>query len=280
MSIVSHTGKEGNVPFQCPTLTATNYTTWAIRVEAILDAHGLWESIETPVGMTVDEKQSKLARAFLFQTVPEDVLLQVAKNKTAKEVWESLKTCYLGADRVQKTRLHTLKSEFEGLRMKDSESIDEFAGKLSGMLSKYTSLGATLEDSVLSVASIEQYADVDKMPFEEAICRLKAYEDRLNLRSSNSNGENSLLLAKSDTSTQKNSKSDTSSGGRGRGSTNNDRGGRNGGCGRGRGRGGSNYQKTKDKRHIKCFNCENYGHYTSECKNQEEENDEANLSAT
>ncbi|XP_071699156.1 uncharacterized protein [Rutidosis leptorrhynchoides] len=235
--------------------------------KAILDAHGLCESIEPPVGVTVDVKKSKSARAFLFQTVPEEVLLQVAKNKTAKEVWESLKTRYLGVDHVQKARLHTLKSEFEGMRMKDSESIDEFDGKLRGMLSKYTSVGATLEDSVLVrklldyvpdrylqlVVSIEEYVDVDTMMFDEAIGRLKAYEDRLKLRSNNnSNSENSLLLVKSESSTQKNLKASSSSNGKGRGTNHHDRGGRSGGR----------------------------GHYASECKSQKDKNDESNLTAT
>ncbi|KAD7116862.1 hypothetical protein E3N88_04130 [Mikania micrantha] len=123
--------ESSSVSLQIPTLTATNYTTWSIMMEAIMDAQGLWETVETPPGMAVDEKKSKTARAFLFQAIPEDVLLQVAKKKTAKDVWESLKLRYLGADRVQKARLHTLKSEFEALRMKEGESIDEYAGKLS-----------------------------------------------------------------------------------------------------------------------------------------------------
>ncbi|KAJ9557664.1 hypothetical protein OSB04_012278 [Centaurea solstitialis] len=162
--------ESGGVPFQCPSLTLTNYTTWSIRMEAILDAQGLWESIQPPTGVAVEEKKDKSAKAFIFQALPEDIVLQA--------------------------RIHTLKSEFEALRMKDGETIDEFTGKLSGMVSKYNSLGATLEDGVLVrklldsvpdkflqlVASIEQYSDVDTMPFEEAIGRLKAYEDRLRLR--------------------------------------------------------------------------------------------------
>ncbi|XP_071708294.1 uncharacterized protein [Rutidosis leptorrhynchoides] len=275
-------------------------------MEAILDAHELWESVEPQAGVAVDEKKSKSARAFMFQAIPEDVLLQVSKNKTTKEVWESLKTRYLGAERMQKARLHTLKSEFEGLRMKDGESIDEFAGNLSGMISKFNSLGSTLVDSKLVrklldsvsdkylqlVASMEQYSDVDTMPFEEAIGRLKAYEDRLNLRSNNSNyAESNLLLAKAETSTLKNTKGNTSSGGGGRGSNNYDRGGRCGGRGRGRGQSnrgsyvgqrdaGNNHYKPKDKKHIKCFNCENFGHYASECKTHKEKVDESNLVAT
>ncbi|GJR68716.1 zinc finger, CCHC-type containing protein [Tanacetum coccineum] len=195
MSIVSNTSnpvKENPITFQCPVLTSTNYTTWAIKMEAIMDAQGLWESIEPAAGVAADEKKSKMARAFLFQAIPEDILMQVAKKKTAREVWDSLKTRFVGADRVQKARLHTLKSEFEALRMKDGESIDEYVGKLSGMVSKYNSVGATLEDEELVrklfdtvtekyihlVASMEQYSDVEEMPFEEAIGRLKAYEDR------------------------------------------------------------------------------------------------------
>ncbi|KAI3771566.1 hypothetical protein L6452_02731 [Arctium lappa] len=309
MSIVTQQGKEsGGVPFQCPMLTSTNYTTWAIKMEAIMDAQGIWESIEPQAGVVVDEKKSKSARAFIFQAIPEDILLQVAKKKTAKEVWESLKTRYLGADRVQKARLHTLKSDFEALRMKEGESIDEFAGKLSGMISKFSSLGATLEDSTLVrklldsvpekylqlVASIEQYSDVDAMPFEEAIGRLKAYEDRLRLRSGNTSGETSLLLTRTEgQSSHRLSRGGTSTWGRGRGSSHHNRGGRFGGRGRGsiRGRGGrggvtasrdsnDNRLRGKDKSHIRCFNCDEYGHFASECKAPKERRDEANLTQT
>lgn len=83
----------------------------------------------------MDEK-NKTARAFIFQVVPEDVLLQIAKKKSAKEVWDCLKTHYIGADHVKKARLKTLKSELEELHMKEGERIDEFSGKLSGMAAK------------------------------------------------------------------------------------------------------------------------------------------------
>ena len=137
------------------------------------------------------------------------------------------------------------------------------------------------------VASIEQYSDIDSMPFEEAIGRLQAYEDKLKSRSGNSRGETSLLLAKTEgQSLQKGSGGTSTSGGRGRGSIG--RGGRSGGRGRGRGRGGrGGYQgqrgagngnyKPRDKKHIKCFNCNEYGHYASECKAPKENGDEANL---
>ncbi|KAJ0508378.1 hypothetical protein HanIR_Chr11g0516541 [Helianthus annuus] len=97
---------------------------------------------------------------------------------------------------MQKARLRILKSEFEALHITNGETIDEYARKLSGMISKYNNVGANLEDEELVrklfdmvpemfinlVASIKQSSDVDSIPFEEAIGHLKAYEYRLNLR--------------------------------------------------------------------------------------------------
>ncbi|XP_042407684.1 uncharacterized protein LOC121997371 [Zingiber officinale] len=295
--------ENGGVPFPYPMLSPHNYTVWAIKTEAILDAQGVWEAVEPAEGAQVDAKKDKKARAYILQCVPEDILLQIATKKTAKEVWDSLKTRYLGSDRVKKARVQTLKSEFDALRMKETETIDEFAGKLSALSSKFSTLGATLEDSSLVkklldsvpdkffpiVAGIEQFYDLESIPFEEAIGRLKAYEERMLRLRSNTNGtEGELLLTHAEWQMrQKGSNVDTSSGGKGRGSSSSSRGkwrGRVRGRGRGLGTqrhdsaGGTsgNNSGTRDKRHIKCFNCEKMGHYTSECYNKRRD-DEAHL---
>ncbi|KAD5803013.1 hypothetical protein E3N88_14373 [Mikania micrantha] len=182
---IVHTSNQSNFPLQCPKLTSTNYTSWSIMVESILQAYGLWEAIDRITGGAVDAKKNLHARAFVFQTLPEDVLLQLAKHKHAKDVWEALRVRYLGADRVQKARIKTLRSELEMLKMKESETIDEFSGKLSGIVTKIKSLGSNLEDEVVVrkllnsvpkkflqiVASIEQYSEIEHMSLEEAVGR-------------------------------------------------------------------------------------------------------------
>ena len=42
-----------------------------------------------------------------------------------------------------------LRSELDGLKMGETESVDDFAVKLGGIQSKYKSLGATLEEEIV-----------------------------------------------------------------------------------------------------------------------------------
>ena len=51
-----------------------------------MEAHGLWDAIKPTTGVVVDKKKSKQARAFIFQSIPKEILAQAAKKKTTKEV--------------------------------------------------------------------------------------------------------------------------------------------------------------------------------------------------
>ncbi|GJY38308.1 zinc finger, CCHC-type containing protein [Tanacetum coccineum] len=129
----------------------------------------------------------------LTMALPEEQHLQITKHKTAKAIWDALKTRHIGEERVQQARLQTLKSEFELLHIKEDETIDTFTTKLTTLINKAASLGHTMEDETLVrkllnsvpdrylqiVASIEQYSDLDEMTLEEAIGRLKTYEERI-----------------------------------------------------------------------------------------------------
>ncbi|XP_071687040.1 uncharacterized protein [Rutidosis leptorrhynchoides] len=217
--------EQGTVPIQCPKLTETNYTTWSIMIETVLRAYGHWDAI------TEDEVDEK-------------------KNYTTK-----------GAELVQKARLQTLRNEFQMLKMKDNESINDFSGKINSIVAKFKSLGSTLEEEVIVrkflnsvpmkylpiVAPIEQYLDLAKIPFEEAVGRVKAYEERFQGHEEKDEEQNKLLLA----SEQRYGESS----GRGRGR------GRSYGRGRGRGSGRG------DKSGFRFYECGEYGHFKNECTN-------------
>ena len=77
----------------------------------MLRAHGLWKTVH---GKDKDKKRNYTTKAIIYPTLPEDVLLQVAKYKDAQDVWDSIKIRYLGTERVQKARLQTLRVNWRG----------------------------------------------------------------------------------------------------------------------------------------------------------------------
>nr|GEY70646.1 zinc finger, CCHC-type [Tanacetum cinerariifolium] len=124
--------------FYCPMQKPSNYSLWAIRMQIILEANGLWEMIELNRKTQADNKKDKTAIAFLYQALPKEKLLQITKHKTAKAIWDALKTRHVGEERVQQARLQTLKSDFKMLHMKEDETIDTFTGKLTTLEASLT----------------------------------------------------------------------------------------------------------------------------------------------
>lgn len=98
---------------------------------------------------TSDDEKNDMAIALIFQSIPEALILQVGELDTAKKVWDAIKARHLGADRVREARLQTLKAEFDRLKMKETESIDDFVGKLSEISSKSAALGENLDEPKL-----------------------------------------------------------------------------------------------------------------------------------
>ncbi|KAD1384633.1 hypothetical protein E3N88_42909 [Mikania micrantha] len=269
---------------QCPILTGSNYTIWAVKIKAIFKVHGVWEAIDP--GVDIDQKKNSLAIAYLYQAIPEELVLQVAHFDQAKQVWDALKARFVGADRVQQARLGLLQTEFEGLKMKEGETVEEFAGRIGEIVSKTNSLGGEIEEKKLVrkflgavperflpiVASIEQFADLDTMLFQEVIGRLRAYEERIkpSLNNQGSKNDQQLLLSYEEWQAKKR---DQKGSGRGRG--------RSAGRGRGRGRGSSNSRgrghdqdqnqsRGKDRSQVKCFKCDKLGHFALNCPTRHE----------
>lgn len=210
-----------------------------------------------------------MATALIFQSIPETLVLQVGSLGSAKKVWEAIKTRHVGVEWVREARLHTLMLEFDRVKMKDTDKIDDFVGKISEIASKAAALGTTIENIKLvkkllgslpnkkflyMVASLEQQLDLKTTSFEEVIGRLKTFEERISVEEEDTQeSQNKLMYSNTDPQAQRNSYGEY----RGRG-----RGGRF--YGRGRGRGGS-YWTSRDATNITCFRCDKQGHFATTC---------------
>ncbi|XP_047322533.1 uncharacterized protein LOC124926366 [Impatiens glandulifera] len=210
--------------------------------------------------------------ATIYQALPEDVLLMVAEKDSAKEAWETLKTMHVGVERVKEAKVQTLRTHFEAIRMKDGETVDDFAMKLTSIVTGIRSLGEKI------VTAIEQFADLKNMTVEEVVGHLKVHEKRLRGYGDREE-EKHLLLTHEEWKSRmkKNKKTVCFSSSSGRSGNGGDSRGRGKGRGRGRDQGldrgdsSSRQEDTKprkDKSIVKCYACQKYGHYASECRNK------------
>lgn len=255
--------KEGGMSLQYPVLNKTNYTAWATRMKFLMKAQGVWEAIEPTRNAAVDEKKEEKAMAIISLALSDVTLMQVAAKNTALEVWTALRTMHMGADRVKEAKVQTLHWEFENLSMGDAESVDDFATKVTLIVGQMQALGEKIEekkvvkkllrtvsDKLIHIATTIEYSgDVNNIAFEEVVGSLKAYEERTQHRHRSNRDEEHLLLTKAQWEA------------------------------RSSGQGGGRDSKAKrDKSHIKCFNCNDYGHYASECrKPKRNHEDQVNL---
>ena len=97
---------------------------------------------------------------------------------------------------MRAARLGTLRGEWELLRMASDESLDAFAGKISGMAARFAGLRSTLEDAAMvkklmdrvpdrlyaAVARMEQFCNLETLLFDNVLGRLKAFDERLHRR--------------------------------------------------------------------------------------------------
>ncbi|KAJ9565988.1 hypothetical protein OSB04_001954 [Centaurea solstitialis] len=287
-----------SLTFQFPILTSTNYTIWRMRMEVLLGIHGVWDVIDPG---SDDAKKNNIVKGFLFQSIPEDVILQIGNLKTAKEMWDAIKTRNLGADRVKEARLQTLTAEFESMKMAENGTLDEYAAKISGIASKSATLGEVMAEEKLVkkfltslprrfvhiVAALEQVLDLKTIGFEDVVGRLKTYEERIRGEDKVIETQGNLLYSK----TEPSNRNRDSSRGRGRGLNIRGRG-------RGGGRGRGNTQnhgypeppknredqkgkprEQRDLSNIRCYRCDKYGHFVSRCPDRIK-NHEANLNET
>ncbi|KAF2325353.1 hypothetical protein GH714_027021 [Hevea brasiliensis] len=134
-----------------PVFNGDNYHVWAVRMEAHLEANDLWEAVEEdyevlplPDNPTLaqlrNHKERKArkskARASLFAAVSPAIFTRIMTMKSAFEIWNFLKNEYEGDERIKGMQVLNLVREFEMQKMKESETIKEYADKLLSIVNK------------------------------------------------------------------------------------------------------------------------------------------------
>ncbi|XP_074342578.1 uncharacterized protein LOC141680182 [Apium graveolens] len=267
--------KEGSFGLSYPMLSKSNYTAWALKMRVFMQAHGVWDAIapKDPKA-AIDEKMDKRALAVIYQGIPQDILLSIAEKKTSMEAWNAIKTMSLGAEKVKMAKAQTLKCEFESIRMKENEQLDEFYLKLNSLVTNIRALGETVEEAYvvkkllravpskfLQIASaIEQFGNLEAMSVEKVIGSLTAHEERLKGGTETSHGQ--LLLTEEEWMKKENNEGQLLL-------THDEwlkRTNRDGARGNGEYRAKEGYRAVRDRSRVRCFNCQGLGHFAPECR--------------
>ncbi|XP_022007173.1 uncharacterized protein LOC110906331 [Helianthus annuus] len=177
-----------------------------------------------------------------------------------KEAWEVLHKAYGGENRVKTVRLQTLRCEFDALRMKDSESIEDYINRTTVIVNQLRLNEERIEEQRIVekilrsltrkyesvVVAIEESKDLNAISTKELLGILQSHELRLK-QYDDAPTEQAFQVQSNnyDRSRQPRSKNT------GRG------------CGKGRGR---------FNRLIRCYNCQKLGHTAIFC-NKRDEND-------
>ncbi|XBI21609.1 hypothetical protein VPH35_062712 [Triticum aestivum] len=206
-----------------PPLTATNYFEWSLIMKVNMEAQRVWDAIEGGGSFS----QDRAALAAILRAVPEEMHSTLAVKATAKEAWDAIKIMRVGDARVREAKTQTLLKEFDAVRMRSGETLDELAMCMNGIANKLRTLGENLDE-----------VKVVKKLLRIVPSKLKTAEDRSDLDEGASNydqgGGSRLLLTEEEWLARHHS-----------------------GAGKKKG----NF----DIRKVRCYNCQEYGHYSKDC---------------
>ena len=208
----------------------------------------------------------------------------LVEKDNAKAAWDTLKALRVGDDRVREAKVLVRRREFDQMRFKDGESIEEFALRLKTLVNDLETLGDPIDEHRAvrkflravpqkyrqMATSIETLLDLRTMSIEELSGRLLTVEENSALDSDDHSGR--LLLTAEEWEARR--KATRGNGASGSGGQKKPKGGKpGGGGGKPRGRDGGN-SNNRDK----CHYCGKKGHWKSEFrKKKRDEEAQAHL---
>jgi hypothetical protein len=154
-----------------------------------LQARNLWEAIE-PGDVTLQEDRMTLDA--ITSAVLQEMLTSLAVKAIAIEAWEAVRSLRIRSEAAQNMRAQRLRTEFESIRFKEGETIDDFTMCLGSLVVKLDTLEEMIKEQqvvqkLLPVVpkhlsqvavTIEVTQDLSKLTLEDAGGRLRAAEDR------------------------------------------------------------------------------------------------------
>ena len=187
-----------------PIFDGTNFIYWKVRITAYLQSLGteVQDIIDTgytfpsatPTDLAGKKQYEKNAKAVntLLGSLSQSEFVKVMQLKTTKEIWDKIVLSYEGDTQVKRSKLQTLRIQYETLKMHNDESIASYFLRIGTIVNCMNNLGeeikeVTLVEKVLrslpdifdsKISTIEEEKDLDTLKIDELHGILTAYEMR------------------------------------------------------------------------------------------------------
>jgi hypothetical protein len=121
----------------------TNYYDWAALMRVMLQARGLW----LPVTLRMEDiTEDQMALEILSKAIPAETTGMIASKPTAKAAWEAIKVMNIGIERVRKAKAGTLRREFDSLKFREGETVDDFGIRINRIVIQLAMLGDAIKE--------------------------------------------------------------------------------------------------------------------------------------
>jgi hypothetical protein len=129
----------------------------------------------------------------ITSAVSQEMLASLAVKAAATEAWEAVRSLRIGSEAVRNASAQRLRTEFESIRFKEGETIDDFTMRLGSLVAELGTLREVIKEqqvvqkllrvipkhlSQVAVV-IEVTQDLSKLTLEDADGRLWAAEDHV-----------------------------------------------------------------------------------------------------
>jgi hypothetical protein len=90
----------------------------------------------------IEYRDDRLAFTAILRALPPEMLASLATKRTTQSVWEAIKSRQIGVHRVRDANVEQLQKDFDNIRFKDGETVDDFSMRLTRLVNNIAVLGA------------------------------------------------------------------------------------------------------------------------------------------
>ncbi|KAL4272072.1 hypothetical protein GQ457_13G024560 [Hibiscus cannabinus] len=193
-----------------PLFDGQSYQFWVVKMKAYLRGSDFWDVVETgndplplrnnPIVAQMKNHAEESAKKFKALSIihaagTETIFTHIMACETGKEAWDRLRDEFSGSEKIKQMHVLNLRREYEMLRMKESESVKEYADRLMMIVNQIRLLGEDLpekrvvekvlvslpEKFEFKISSLEDSKDISQLSLAELVNSLQAVEQKKSL---------------------------------------------------------------------------------------------------